>query len=103
MQVVEELIEFYCENNLTYENIILISFIQLRKSLRFLLGNISTGSSPEPVDYNLLWPQDKYMLYQLYKLGTQVWTLGFFYILEIIKRNCVTSLFCCPLHVSTGL
>ncbi|XP_053374897.1 isoleucine--tRNA ligase, mitochondrial-like [Mercenaria mercenaria] len=45
---------------------------ELRKMLRFLLGNISTGILQEHVDYNLLWPQDKYMLYQLYHLGSKV-------------------------------
>ncbi|XP_060559788.1 isoleucine--tRNA ligase, mitochondrial-like isoform X2 [Ruditapes philippinarum] len=65
---------------------------ELRKSLRFLLGNISTGSSPEPVDYNLLWPQDKYMLYQLYKLGTQV--VKFYENYEYVKLLHAVDIFC---------
>ncbi|KAL4238912.1 Isoleucine--tRNA ligase [Mactra antiquata] len=45
---------------------------ELRKTLRYLLGNISVGCTDTLIDYDKLWPQDKYMLYQLYQIGNKV-------------------------------
>ncbi|XP_060070569.1 isoleucine--tRNA ligase, mitochondrial-like [Ylistrum balloti] len=45
---------------------------KIRKVMKFVLGNIHDFQSDELMPYDQLWPQDKYMLYQLYNLAEQV-------------------------------
>ncbi|XP_033735132.1 isoleucine--tRNA ligase, mitochondrial-like [Pecten maximus] len=45
---------------------------KIRKVMKFVLGNIHDFESDMLVPYEELWPQDKYMLYQLYNLAEEV-------------------------------
>ncbi|KAH3851373.1 hypothetical protein DPMN_093853 [Dreissena polymorpha] len=54
-----------------------------RTTLRFLLGNISCKNEGPLVHYDSLWPQDKYMLYQLYQLASKI--CGFYENFEYAK------------------
>ncbi|OWF46981.1 Isoleucine--tRNA ligase, mitochondrial [Mizuhopecten yessoensis] len=45
---------------------------KIRKVMKFVLGNIHDLKSDTLLPYEQLWPQDKYMLYQLYNLAEQV-------------------------------
>ena len=55
--------------------IILYDF-QIRKMLRYLLGNVTDMSQPELLKFECLWPQDKYILYQLYQYASKVKSLS---------------------------
>lgn len=45
---------------------------EIRKMLRYLLGNLNDFTGEKLlVDYNDLWPQDKYMLHLVYQFETQ--------------------------------
>ena len=56
---------------MTTHNFYLAS-LQMRKTLRYLLGNISDMDQPDLLEFNSLWPQDKYILYQLYQYASKV-------------------------------
>ncbi|XP_069118663.1 isoleucine--tRNA ligase, mitochondrial-like isoform X1 [Argopecten irradians] len=45
---------------------------KIRKVMKFVLGNIHDFDSELLLPYEDLWPQDKYMLYQLYHLAEEV-------------------------------
>lgn len=52
--------------------------------LRYLLGNLNDFTIDKlSVDYNDLWPQDKYMLHLLYQFEIQVMWKNLFHPVEI--------------------
>ena len=71
-----------CENQGLFgkglrNNATIAFYWQMRKMLRFLLGNISVQNTEDLLEYRELWPQDKYMLYNLYHLAQKVSTCTF--------------------------
>ena len=50
-----------------------VCVLKVRKSLRFLLGNLHEfDPSTQTVTYEDLLPQDKYMMHLIHEFGTQV-------------------------------